>query len=146
MTAVSSSLTTSQNEITRWAGWPLRQRPALGFLILGGLLLAAYALWEESPWIAPLVVLVPVLVNGRYFFPTRFVATAQGLTATHPTFAPRSIRWDEVDRIVLDRPGVWLVVPTKSHRFAKVRIMPVYEDMACPRVASILANHWEPQP
>ena len=145
MTAVSSSLTTSQNEITRWAGWPLRQRPALGFLILGGLLLAAYALWGASPWIAPLVVLVPVLVNGRYFFPTRFVATAQGLTATHPTFAPRSIRWDEVDRIVLDRPGVWLVVPTKSHRFAKVRIMPVYEDMACPRVASILANHWEPQ-
>ena len=145
MTAVSSSLTTSQNEITRWAGWPLRQRPALGFLILGGLLLAAYALWEESPWIAPLVVLVPVLVNGRYFFPTRFVATAQGLTATHPTFAPRSIRWDEVDRIVLDRPGVWLVVPTKSHRFAKGRIMPVYEDMACPRVASILAKHWEPQ-
>ena len=146
MTAVSSSLTTSQNEITRWAGWPLRQRPTLGFLILGGLLLAAYALWEESPWIAPLVVLVPVLVNGRYFFPTRFVATAQGLTATHPTFAPRSIRWDEVDRIVLDRPGVWLVIPTKSHRFAKARIMPVYEDMACPRVASILANHWEPQP
>ena len=145
MTAVSTSLTTSQDEITRWAGWPLRQRPALGVLILGVLLLAAYALWEESPWIAPLVVLVPVLVNGRYFFPTRFEATAQGITATHTTFAPRSIRWDAVDQIVLDRPGVWLVVPTKTHRFSKARIMPVYEDMATPRVASILANHWEPQ-
>ena len=145
MTAVSTSLTTSQDEITRWSGWPFRQRPALGLLILGGLLLAAYALWEESPWIAPLVVLVPVLVNGRYFFPTRFEATAQGLTATHATFAPRHIRWDEVDRIVLDRPGVWLVVPTKTHRFSRARIMPVYEDMATPRVESILANHWEPQ-
>ena len=145
MTAVSTSLTTSQHEITRWSGWPLRQRPAVGLLILGALLLAAYGIWEASPWIAPLAVVVPVLVNGRFFFPTRFEATAQGLTATHPTFAPLRIRWDEVDRIVLDRPGVWLVVPTKTHRFAKVRIMPVYEDLTNPRVASILAKHWEPQ-
>jgi hypothetical protein len=145
MTEVSTSLTTSQDEITRWSGWPLRQRPAVGLLILGALLLAAYGTWEASPWITPLAVGVPVLVNGRFFFPTRFEATAQGLAATHPTFAPRRIRWDEVDRIVLDRPGVWLVVPTKTHRFSKACIMPVYEDMATPRVASILANHWEPQ-
>lgn len=145
MTAVSTSLTTSQDEITRWSGWPLRQRPAVGLLILGALLLAAYGIWEASPWIAPLAVLVPVLVNGRFFFPTRFEATAQGLTATHPTFAPLRIRWDEVDRIVLARPGIWQVVPTKTHRFAKTRIMPVYEDLTNPRVASILAKHWEPQ-
>jgi len=92
-----------------------------------------------------LAVGVPVLVNGRFFFPTRFEATAQGLTATHPTFAPLRIRWDEVDRIVLARPGVWQVFPTKTHRFAKARIMPVYEDLTNPRVASILAKHWEPQ-
>ena len=94
---------------------------------------------------SPLAVGVPVLVNGRFFFPTRFEATAQGLTATHPTFAPLRIRWDEVDRIVLARPGVWMVVPAKTHRFAKARIMPVYEDIATPRVASILANYWEPR-
>jgi len=145
MTAGSTSMTTPKDEITRWAGWPLRQRPALGILILGVLLLAAYALWEESPWLAPLVVLVPVLINGRYFFPTRFEATPQALTATHATFAPRSIRWDAVERIVSDRPGVWMVVPAKTHRFAKARIMPVYEDISTPRVASILANYWEPR-
>ena len=91
------------------------------------------------------MVLVPVLINGRYFFPTRFEATPQALTATHATFAPRSIRWDAVERIVSDRPGVWMVVPAKTHRFAKARIMPVYEDIATPRVASILANYWEPR-
>jgi len=145
MTVVSTSLTTSQDEITCWTGWPLRQRPAVGLLILGALLLAAYGIWEASPWIAPLALGIPVLVNGRFFFPTRFEATAQGLTATHPTFAPLRIRWDEVDRIVLARPGIWQVVPTKTHRFAKARIMPVYEDLTNPRVASILAKHWEHQ-
>ena len=146
MTAVATSMKASKEEITRWAGWPLRQRPFWGILIVGVLLLAAFALWEESPWLAPLVVLVPVLVNGRYFFPTRFEATPQGLTATHATFAPRNIRWDAVERIVMDRPGVWMVVPMKTHRFARTRIMPVYEDISNPRVASILANYWEPQP
>ncbi|MAV55205.1 MAG: hypothetical protein CMJ28_04535 [Phycisphaerae bacterium] len=143
MTAVPTPMATSKDEITRWSGWPLRQRPLPGILILVVLLGSAIVLWDESPWLAPLVVLVPVLVNGRYFFPSNFEATSEGLKATHPTCAPRSIRWDAVDRVVSSRSGVWMVVPQKSHRYARVRIIPVYDDIQAPCVNSVLAMHWE---
>jgi hypothetical protein len=92
-----------------WQAHPLRERAgraAAGVLAVAALAVVAGQLMQ-SIWWSVFTVGFLLLALNRFFFPSRFVIDAEGITASYPVRRLR-LRWDELRRFVHGRSGAFL--------------------------------------
>jgi hypothetical protein len=92
-----------------WQAHPLREGP--GRAVAGVLAVATLAVLAgqlmQSVWWAVLTVAFLVLALNRFFFPSRFVIDAEGITACYPVRRLR-LKWAELRRFAHDKSGAFL--------------------------------------
>ena len=92
-----------------WTIWPLRERPiaAIGLLLAtAALAVLAGVIGGDLLWGLLAAFLVLVWLNG-FLLPTRFEATAAGITAAGPLFT-RKLAWRDATRFAVQSSGGWL--------------------------------------
>ncbi|MDY7110180.1 MAG: hypothetical protein SYC29_16235 [Planctomycetota bacterium] len=92
-----------------WQAHPLRERA--GRAVAGVLVVAALAVVAgqlmQSAWWSMFTIAFLLLALNRFFFPSRFVIDAEGITASYPVRRLR-LRWDELRRFAHGRSAAFL--------------------------------------
>ncbi len=92
-----------------WCAHPARER--LGRAALGGLLILSLSilsgLMMQSLLWGVFAALLLVAVLNRFFFPSRFVIDAEGISAAY-LLKKQSMCWSELRRFAMDRHGGYL--------------------------------------
>lgn len=103
-------MTVDTAEKLSWRAHPARERPLAAVacvVVIAALAGAVYGATESEAWaLAAAVVLC--LSMGRFFFPSRYEITAEGIEAWMPLFVHRRLRWGEVRRVEVGHWAAWV--------------------------------------
>jgi hypothetical protein len=104
----TTALEPSSNGALEWSAHPARQRPLAALTALVVCSAFAAIVWVSfgAGW-SVLSIVVLVLSLHRFFFSSRFVIDAQGVSATYLLRRQR-LRWSDVRRFVSDERGGYL--------------------------------------
>ena len=107
-----------------WQAHPARERIGAAALALG--LIGAFAgvvgLSFQSPAWAAAACLVLLAALSRFFFPSRFMIDADGITARY-LLRSQQVRWDDIRRFVQDDRGGYISTRAKRSRLDAYRGM-----------------------
>ncbi|MCH8315916.1 MAG: PH domain-containing protein [Planctomycetes bacterium] len=97
-----------------WQAHPARERigtAALGLSVIGAIT-GAVGLSFQSPVWAAAALLVLLAALSRFFFPSRFLIDADGITARY-LLGTQQIRWRDIRRFVQDHRGGYISTRAK---------------------------------
>ena len=97
-----------------WQAHPARERIGAAVLALSliGAFAGAVGLSFQSPVWAAVSCLVLLAALSRFFFPSRFVIDADGITARY-LLRSQQVRWDDIRRFVQDDRGGYISTRAK---------------------------------
>ena len=97
-----------------WQAHPARERVGAATLAISliGALAGAVGMSFQSPIWAAAALLVLLAALSRFFFPSRFVINADGITARYP-LRTQQIRWKNIRRFVQDDRGGYISTRAK---------------------------------
>lgn len=97
-----------------WQAHPARERIGAAVLALGliGAFAGAVGLSFQSPVWAAAACLILLAALNRFFFPSRFMIDADGITARY-MLRSQQVRWDDIRRFVQDDRGGYISTRAK---------------------------------
>jgi len=106
---ISMSETDLEHIEYEWRAFPALEQP--GRAVLGGglvlLLAVAAAMMGQSAFWGGIAIIILVVALNRFFMPSKFVVTEEGIRAQYP-FSQRFVRWVDVRRFASDANGGFL--------------------------------------
>lgn len=138
-----------------WSAHPAAQRPGQAALALTVILaIATVVCWSAASiaWGA-LALIVLLIALNRFFLPSRFTITEQGITAAYPLMR-KNAQWRYIRRFALDDHGGYLstrATPSRLDAYRGMHLLfdanPQNRDAAVRRIrAHIAAQTPQPQP
>lgn len=107
-----------------WTAHPAFERPRHAVAASVVILAIAVAIWlsfESLAW-GGLALIVLLLALNRFFLPSRFTITSEGITATYPLLRKRA-QWRYLRRFVCDDHGGYLSTRSQPSRMDAYRGM-----------------------
>ncbi len=97
-----------------WEAHPARERmgaAALGLSVIGAITGVVWLSFQSPVWAAA-ALLVLLAALSRFFFPSRFMIDADGITARY-LLRSQQLRWDDIRRFVQDDRGGYISTRAK---------------------------------
>jgi len=99
-----------------WQAHPARERPAAAaFAVAVIAVIGVVIAMSAEVWWGVLAVTVLILSLNRFFFPSRYTLSEQGVTV-HNLFGARRCDWSRIRRFQHDRHGVYLSTRSRPSR------------------------------
>ena len=130
--SISRAMTEDLGTDFTWQAHPARERKqaAIGAaMIVAGVCLAAWIFTHSLVW-AGLAGVVLVAALNRFYFPSRFVINAEGITARY-LLRTQQIRWDDIRRFVQDNRGGYISTRAKRSWLDAYRGMHILFGTTC---------------
>ncbi len=112
---INMSETDLQHIEFEWRAFPAREQPGRAALGVGLVLLLAVAagvMGQSAHWGGVAIIILVVALN-RFFMPSRFVVSEEGICAQYP-FSRRFVRWADVRRFASDVNGGFLSTRSRA--------------------------------
>ena len=128
-----------------WRAFPAREQPGRAVLgaVLVLLLAGAAGLMGQSPFWAGVAVIILFVALNRFFMPSRFIVTDEGIRAQYP-LSQRFIRWADVRRFASDANGGFLSTRASASMLDSIKGMHLMFGEVREEAMAALRRHLDP--